>query len=79
MPTKTGYPTVPTLLFIAKAVPLEQYCQFSIEIQWVVTVSSILRPKDFLEYMQATAYVYLGNSVGITVQKKDKKKMVKLK
>ncbi|MDH3772097.1 MAG: hypothetical protein OET79_14085, partial [Nitrospirota bacterium] len=42
-------------IFIAKAVPLEQYCQFSIEIQWVVTVSSILRPKDFLEYMQATA------------------------
>jgi hypothetical protein len=34
--------------------------------------SSILRPRDFLGYMQATAYIYLGISVGLTVQKKGK-------
>ena len=82
MPFKTGY--TGHTCFIkpilgAKAVPLEQNCQFPKEIQCVVTGSSIPGPRDFLEYMQATAYIYLGNSVGKTVQKKNKKEKRKLK
>jgi hypothetical protein len=44
-----------------------------------VTGSSTLSPRDSLEYMQATAYIYFGTSVGNTVQKNGKNPTGKLK